>query len=202
MKKIIKDTLALALITVIAGIALGAVYMITKEPIEKQNEKTKIAAYNAVFSDLDTYEEYKDAESLSKVLKENGFNAVDVNEVVYAYNSKGEDLGMIITVTDKEGYGGNIKMTVGIDVTGTITGLEILEISETAGLGMKAADKSFRNQYVGINADEVVYTKSGKTQNNEIDAISSATITTKAVTDGVNGAITIFKELQGGSVDE
>jgi electron transport complex protein RnfG len=202
MKKIIKDTLALALITVIAGIALGAVYMITKEPIEKQNEKTKIAAYNAVFSDLDTYEEYKDAESLSKVLKENGFNAVDVNEVVYAYNSKGEDLGMIITVTDKEGYGGNIKMTVGIDVTGTITGLEILEISETAGLGMKAADKSFRDQYVGINADEVVYTKSGKTQNNEIDAISSATITTKAVTDGVNGAITIFKELQGGSVDE
>ena len=202
MKKIIKDTLALALITVIAGIALGAVYMITKEPIEKQNEKTKIAAYNAVFSDLDTYEEYKDAESLSKVLKENGFNAVDVNEVVYAYNSKGEDLGMIITVTDKEGYGGNIKMTVGIDVTGTITGLEILEISETAGLGMKAADKSFRDQYVGINADEVVYTKFGKTQNNEIDAISSATITTKAVTDGVNGAITIFKELQGGSVDE
>ena len=202
MKKIIKDTLALALITVIAGIALGAVYMITKEPIEKQNEKTKIAAYNAVFSDLDTYEEYKDAESLSKVLKENGFNAVDVNEVVYAYNSKGEDLGLIITVTDKEGYGGNIKMTVGIDVTGTITGLEILEISETAGLGMKAADKSFRDQYVGINADEVVYTKSGKTQNNEIDAISSATITTKAVTDGVNGAITIFKELQGGSVDE
>lgn len=202
MKKIIKDTLALALITVIAGIALGAVYMITKEPIEKQNEKTKIAAYNAVFSDLDTYEKYKDAESLSKVLKENGFNAVDVNEVVYAYNSKGEDLGMIITVTDKEGYGGNIKMTVGIDVTGTITGLEILEISETAGLGMKAADKSFRDQYVGINADEVVYTKSGKTQNNEIDAISSATITTKAVTDGVNGAITIFKELQGGSVDE
>ena len=202
MKKIIKDTLALALITVIAGIALGAVYMITKEPIEKQNEKTKIAAYNAVFSDLDTYEEYKDAESLSKVLKENGFNAVDVNEVVYAYNSKGEDLGMIITVTDKEGYGGNIKMTVGIDVTGTITGLEILEISETAGLGMKAADKSFRDQYVGINADGVVYTKSGKTQNNEIDAISSATITTKAVTDGVNGAITIFKELQGGSVDE
>lgn len=202
MKKIIKDTLALALITVIAGIALGAVYMITKEPIEKQNEKTKIAAYNAVFSDLDTYKEYEDVSSLSKALKENGFSAVDVNEVVYAYNSKGEDLGMIITVTDKEGYGGNIKMTVGIDVTGTITGLEILEISETAGLGMKAADKSFRDQYVGINADEVVYTKSGKTQNNEIDAISSATITTKAVTDGVNGAITIFKELQGGSVDE
>ena len=202
MKKIIKDTLALALITIVAGILLGAVYMITKEPIAKQNEKIKIAAYNSVFDELDTYEENTDIANLSKVLKEKGFNGVELNEVVYAFDKEGKELGMIITVTDKEGYGGNIKMTVGIDMEGTITGLEILEISETAGLGMKATDKSFREQYVGINADEVVYTKSGKTEANEIDAISSATITTKAVTDGVNGAITIYKELVGGSDNE
>ncbi len=202
MKKILKDTLALAIITIISGIALGAVYMITKEPIAKQNEKTKIAAYNSVFSELDSYKEYDGVEELSKVLKEKGFSGVELNEVVYAYNSNGEDIGMIITVTDKDGYGGNIKMTVGIDTEGTITGLEILEISETAGLGMKAAEAEFRNQFVGINADEVVYTKTGKVNDNEIDAISSATITTSAVTDGVNGAITVFNELIGGSDDE
>ena len=202
MKKIIKDTLALALITIVAGLALGAVYMITKEPIEKQNEKIKIAAYNSVFTELDSYKEYDGLDELTKALKANGFNAVELNEVVYAYDSEGKDIGMIITVTDKEGYGGNIKMTVGIDMEGTITGLEILEISETAGLGMKAADKEFRSQFIGINADEVVYTKSGKTEANEIDAISSATITTKAVTDGVNGAITVYKELIGGSDNE
>ena len=202
MKKIIKDTLALALITIVAGLALGAVYMITKEPIAKQNEKIKIAAYNSVFAELDSYKEYEEVEALSKVLSEKGFKAVELNEVVYAYDKDGKDIGVIITVTDKEGYGGNIKMTVGIDMEGTITGLEILEISETAGLGMKAADKEFRNQFVGINADEVVYTKSGKTEPNEIDAISSATITTKAVTDGVNGAIAVYKELVGGSDDE
>ena len=195
MKKILKDTLALAIITIISGIALGAVYMITKEPIAKQNEKTKIAAYNSVFSELDSYKEYDGVEELSKVLKEKGFNGVELNEVVYAYNQKGEDIGMIITVTDRDGYAGNIKMTVGIDVEGTITGLEILEIGETAGLGMKAAEADFRNQFVGINADEVVYTKTGKVNDNEIDAISSATITTAAVTDGVNGAITVFNEL-------
>ena len=202
MKKIIKDTLALALITIVAGILLGAVYMITKEPIAKQNEKIKIAAYNSVFAELDSYKEYEDVEALSKVLPEKGFNAVELNEVVYAYDKDGKNIGVIITVTDKEGYGGNIKMTVGIDMEGTITGLEILEISETAGLGMKAADKAFRNQFVGINADEVVYTKSGKTEPNEIDAISSATITTNAVTDGVNGVITVYKELVGGSDNE
>lgn len=195
MKKILKDTLALAIITIASGILLGGVYIITKEPIEKQNEKTKIAAYNSVFSDLSTYEAYDDLDSLQTSVKDAGYSGVIVDEVVYAFNSSKENIGVIVTVTDRDGYGGNIKMTVGIDMEGTITGLEILEISETAGLGMKAADKEFRNQYVGINADEVVYTKNGKTEANEIDAISSATITTAAVTDGVNGAITVYKEL-------
>ena len=195
MKKILKDTLALAIITIVSGVLLGGVYLITKEPIEKQNEKTKIAAYNSVFSDLSTYEMYDDLDSLQAVVKDSGYSGVIVDEVVYAYNSSKENIGVIVTITDKDGYGGNIKMTVGIDMEGTITGLEILEISETAGLGMKAADKEFRNQYVGINADKVVYTKNGKTDANEIDAISSATITTAAVTDGVNGAITVYKEL-------
>ncbi len=197
MKKILKDTLALAIITIVSGVLLGGVYLITKEPIEKQNEKTKIAAYNSVFSDLSTYEMYDDLDSLQAVVKDAGYSGVIVDEVVYAYNSSKENIGVIVTITDKDGYGGNIKMTVGIDMEGTITGLEILEISETAGLGMKAADKEFRNQYVGINADKVVYTKNGKTDANEIDAISSATITTAAVTDGVNGAITVYKELLG-----
>lgn len=195
MKKILKDTLALAIITIASGILLGGVYIITKEPIEKQNEKTKIAAYNSVFSELSTYEAYDDLDSLQTSVKDAGYSGVIVDEVVYAFNSSKENIGVIVTVTDRDGYGGNIKMTVGIDMEGTITGLEILEISETAGLGMKAADKEFRNQYVGINADEVVYTKNGKTEANEIDAISSATITTAAVTDGVNGAITVYKEL-------
>ena len=197
MKKILKDTLALAIITIVSGVLLGGVYLITKEPIEKQNEKTKIAAYNSVFSDLSTYEMYDDLESLQAVVKDSGYSGVIVDEVIYAYNSSKENIGVIVTITDKDGYGGNIKMTVGIDMEGTITGLEILEISETAGLGMKATDKEFRNQYVGINADKVVYTKNGKTDANEIDAISSATITTAAVTDGVNGAITVYKELLG-----
>ena len=197
MKKILKDTLALAIITIVSGVLLGGVYLITKEPIEKQNEKTKIAAYNSVFSDLSTYEMYDDLDSLQAVVKDSGYSGVIVDEVVYAYNSSKENIGVIVTITDKDGYGGNIKMTVGIDMEGTITGLEILEISETAGLGMKAADKEFRNQYVGINADKVVYTKNGKTDANEIDAISSATITTAAVTDGVNGVITVYKELLG-----
>lgn len=201
MKKILKDTLILAIITIVSGLLLGLVYMITKEPIAIQNEKTKLAAYNSVFAELDSYEEIEELEEAQKAVKNAGYSAVILNEVVRAFDKDKKELGLIITVTDKDGYGGDIKMTVGIDVTGTITGLEILEINETAGLGMKAKDASFRKQYIGINADKVEYTKNGKTKDNEIDAISSATVTTSAVTDGVNGSITAFKAL-GGAGDE
>lgn len=201
MKKILKDTLILAIITIVSGLLLGLVYMITKEPIAIQNEKTKLAAYNSVFAELDSYEEIEELEEAQKAVKDAGYSAVILNEVVRAFDKDKKELGLIITVTDKDGYGGDIKMTVGIDVTGTITGLEILEINETAGLGMKAKDASFRKQYIGINADKVEYTKNGKTKDNEIDAISSATVTTSAVTDGVNGSITAFKTL-GGAGDE
>lgn len=201
MKKILKDTLILAIITIISGLLLGLVYRITKEPIAEQNEKTKLAAYNNVFDTLDSYEEIEELDNAQKAIKDAGYSAVILNEVVKAFDKDKKELGLIITVTDKDGYGGDIKMTIGIDVTGTITGLEILEINETAGLGMKAKDESFRKQYIGINADKVEYTKNGKTKDNEIDAISSATVTTAAVTDGVNGSIAVFKAL-GGAEDE
>lgn len=199
MIKILKDALVLAIITIVSGAILGGVYKITEGPIAEQNEKTKIKAYNSVFNELDTYENIDNLAAAQNAIEDAGYNAVILNEVVRAYDKDSNELGMIITVTDKDGYGGDIKMTIGIDCEGTITGLEILEINETAGLGMKAKDESFRKQYVGINADKIEYTKNGKTQPNEIDAISSATVTTSAVTDGVNGGIIAFKTLGGGT---
>lgn len=208
MKKIIKDALVLFAITLISGLLLGVVYKVTEKPIEEQNEKTKIAAYNNVFDKLETYEEITALEVAQDAIKKAGYTAVTLNEAVRAFDASGKELGMIITVTDADGYGGNIKMTLGVDVSGTITGLEILDISETAGLGMKAKDAAFREQFAGIKAERVEYTKSGKTKDNEIDAISSATITTKAVTAGVNGALEAYRILgdspsaKGGDVSE
>ena len=155
MGKIIKDALVLAIITIVAGALLGGVYKITEGPIAEQNEKTKIKAYNSVFSELDKYENIENITDAQTAIEDAGYNAVILNEAVVAYNKDSEEIGMILTVTDKDGYGGDIKMTIGIDCEGTITGLEILEINETAGLGMKAKEESFRKQYVGINADKV-----------------------------------------------
>ena len=88
---------------------------------------------------------------------------------------------------------------MGIDNEGTVKGIELLKISETAGLGMKAKEDAFRNQFAGKNVTQFSYTKTGAASDFEIDAISGATITTKAVTNAVNAGLEYFVRLGGGN---
>ena len=125
-----------------------------------------------------------------------------VEGVVLALDKEGNALGYVITVTDKEGYGGDISLTVGIKNNKTVNGISILTINETAGLGMKKKKKSFRKQFEDKKVDRFVYAKDAVAEN-EIDVISGATITTNAVTNGVNTAIICFEYLtDGGVADE
>ena len=98
------------------------------------------------------------------------------------------DEGYVVTVTDKEGYGGDIQITVGVTKDGTVSGVSILSISETAGLGMRATEAQFQEQYVGKNTDKFYVSKDGG-EGEPIDAISGATITSRAFTGAVNTAI-------------
>ena len=180
MNKIVKNTLILTLITVIAGFLLGAVYEITKDPIAQSQEKTKKEAWQAVFSDV-KLDDFK-----AEAVKDMGTNAT-VDEVCTA-----GDEGYVITTTDKDGFGGNIQITVGIKKDGTINGVSILSISETAGLGMKATEPSFYNQYVNKKADKFVVSKDGG-DGEQIDALSGATITSRAVTGAVNTALGYYQ---------
>lgn len=185
MGKIIKNTLILTIITVIAGLGLGLVYEITKEPIAATEEQAKKEAWQAVFTDVnaDEFEPLEVDESAAETaISDLGIKAV-VNEVC-----KAGDEGYIVTVTDKEGYGGDIKVTVGIQNDGTVSGVSILSISETAGLGMRATESSFQEQYVGKNTEHFYVSKDGG-EGEAIDAISGATITSRAFTGAVNTAI-------------
>lgn len=200
-KNIIKDALMLTFITLAAGLLLGFVYEITKEPIAKQNELTKQKAYKAVFSEADSFEAQSSEGALS--LASIGFETATVDEAANALDANGNVLGLVYTITTSEGYGGNITITIGIDNDGAVKGVEFLSLSETAGLGMKAKEDSFKNQYVGKTVDKFTYTKNGAASENEIDAISGATITTSAVTNAVNAGIALFDSIQeGGTINE
>ena len=191
MKNIIKNTAILTVITLVAGLLLGYVYDITKEPIAQSKEAAKKAAYQTVMADADTFE-------LAEVDATDLGTGCDVNEVVAA-NAGSELKGYVITTTTHDGYGGDIQVSVGIAADGTVTGIEMLSIAETAGLGMNANTPEFKAQYAGKLVDAFAVTKTGAAADNEIDAISGATITSNAVTNAVNTAILYFNNVLGGS---
>ena len=189
MNKIIKYTVILTLITLIAGICLGAVYEITKEPIAQAQDAAKKEAWQQVFPDADVNDfELVDVDqkAADKAIKDLGVKAT-IDEVC----TVGEE-GYVVTATDKEGYGGDIKITVGITADGTINGISILSISETAGLGMRATEPAFYEQYQGKQAEKFVVSKDGG-DGEPIDALSGATITSRAVTGAVNAALGYYQ---------
>ena len=179
MNKIIKNTVILTLITLIAGICLGAVYEITKEPIAQAQDAAKKEAWQQVFPDADA----------------NDFELIDVDQK--AADKAIKDLGVKATIDEvctvgEEGYGGDIKITVGITADGTINGISILSITETAGLGMRATEPAFYEQYQGKQAEKFVVSKDGG-DGEPIDALSGATITSRAVTGAVNAALGYYQ---------
>jgi len=192
----LKDAAVLFIITLISGAILGGVYELTKEPIAAMEQAASEKAMVEVFNDAAGFE----ACEVSETAEEMHVDGADVNSVSKAIDSDGNLLGYVITVTSHEGYGGDIKFSMGIRNDGTLNGLSLLSISETAGLGMKAGDVLVP-QFAGKKAESFVYSKTGATAENEIDAISGATITTNAVTNAVNLGMSLFHSgiLEGGA---
>lgn len=199
MNTILKNTISITVITLVAGLALGVVQDITAGPIATQQEKSKEEAYKTVFEDADTFEVYSADDGLATALADNGFTAQTIDEIMIAQDSSGETLGYAFTVTDSEGYGGDIQFAMGVQNDGTLNGISILSISETAGLGMKANTDSFKDQFKNKKVEKFSYTKTGATSDDQIDAISGATITTNAMTNGVNAGLCAFQYVEGGT---
>lgn len=200
MNKIVKNTLILTAITVVSGLLLGVVYDITKEPIAQAQENTKQEAYRAVLSDASSFEAVDfDADSASSLLSENGYTSDEITGVVEGTDDSGETVGYVISVQSGEAYDGTLELSVGIATDGTVKGVEMLSISETAGLGMKADEAEFKDQFKDKNVDKFTYTKTGESGDDMIDAISGATITTNAVTNAVDSALVYYQNELGGS---
>lgn len=202
MKEMMKNTGILLAITIVAGLLLGLVYQITKEPIANQEAKAKQEACQEVFEDAASFEEVEFAAVDETSWSEAGYGQESIDDVMAAKDAAGELLGYVLTITMKEGYGGDIQFTIGVRMDGTLNGMSLLAISETAGLGMRA-EEVLKPQFANKQVEKFEYTKSGATSDNQIDAISGATITTNAVTNGVNAGLYYFQtELKGGSENE
>lgn len=205
MKNMLKDTVILLVITVFAGLILGFVYDITKEPIALAEAQAAREAYAEVFpgaADFVIMEEgMSQDETFINGWNEAGYAGVTVENVLNAVDETGNSLGYVLTMTGHEGYGGDITFTMGISADGTLNGISILSIAETPGLGMNA-EEVLKPQYAGKKVPNFTVVKTGAETEAQIDAISGATITSKAITSAVNGGLYYFQtQLGGGSYE-
>jgi electron transport complex protein RnfG len=173
----------LFVITAVTGLVLGGVQQITAGPISKTKEAQRQEAFRRTLPEADSFVPAK-APSIQGV--------VDVQEA----RKGGSPVGYAITVSVK-GYAGPVVFVTGVSSDGVVKGISILSQSETPGLGAKAGDPSFAGQFAGRKAQEFKVVKSTPSKDDEILAISGATITSRAVTEGVNLAIKAFQQMGG-----
>lgn len=197
-KKIVHDALILTVFTLVLGLLLGIVYGITKEPIELAQEEATKAAYAAVFADAADFSatEY-DKDAANQLVSSAGFSDT-IDAVVEAKDGSGAVIGYVITVTAKDASQSSITFSVGIQNDGTVNGYSITSIAETPGLGMKAEEESFYSQFQNKNVTEFTVVKQAPAADNEIEAITGSTITSKAMANGCNAAIYYFQNALGG----
>ena len=195
---LIHDAIALFIITLVAGILLGAVYMITKDPIAKAEEEATNKAYAAVYKDA----EFASDDTLTEAVKsfqgdvaagkiDAAYTDVELIEARTA-SSGGSQAGYVVKVSGK-GYGGAVTIALGITNEGEVLGIQILDASnETPGLGQNSTKEDWNGQYIGMTSDKtlsVVKDGSGSQDNGTINSISGATIISNAVTRAVNVAL-------------
>ncbi len=199
--KIIHDAVILTVITVVAGFLLGLVHDITLQPIRDAERKKQQRAYKQVFSDAHDFEEYADfdADAATKAAADAGFANDLVEGAQVALDESGNPLGYVITVTSTEGSQANITLSMGVTLEGVLNGYETTKISETPGLGSKVADADFKAQFEGKSEETYTVTKTGASAANEIDALSGATISTRAVTNAINAGLAYFRSIGGGN---
>ena len=199
-ESMMKDAIILCLISLIAAFALGFVNELTKDRIAQLEAEAKAEAYREVYPEAVTIVGAETNEILAKALEEadsilgnGGFSNVSLDEVCLVQDASGNHIGYVASVTLKA-YD-VMTLTFGYTTDGVITGLAFLSIKETPGIGMKADEPAFKDQFAGNKADQLVSVKSGAGAG-EINAISGATFTTDGVIKGVNAGICFMKELQ------
>ena len=181
-KDMFKLGLNLLIISAIAALLLAFTNNVTADTIAKRNEQANAEARKLVLESAQDFEEVKDA-------KTDNSKGVKVSEIYEAKDASGNTVGYTLKVLPS-GYGGTIELMVGIDsANGQVSGINVVSNSETAGLGAKATDPEFSDQYKGKPLEELSVLKNGTPGDTEIKAISGATITSTAVTNGVDAAI-------------
>ena len=191
MNKIIKNALVLMAFSLVLGFVLGAVYKITEEPIAEANRKKEMAAYKVVFENADDFREVAgfDAAAANAVITD---YPDTINAALEAIDASGAVIGHVVTITTKDGYGGGIVLTIGIQNDGTVNGFSV--VSKGGETIYKAFEPAFADQFKNAKVE-----KFEKGTNLNYDSVAGASMTAEAIKNACNAAITYTNSLKGGA---
>lgn len=181
---IIKPVGVLLAICIIIPLALSVTNKVTAKKIaelEKENSK----------------------KNMKSLVSADDFEKCSDGGIEYYTAIKGGETAAYIFTESAKGYGGDVSVMTAVKPDGTIAGVAILDVSnETPGLGQNAAKESFYSQYAGLKKGVSLLKNGAKAENNEVDAVTGATITSTAVTRAVNTALDDFEKVKGATVGE
>lgn len=181
---IIKPVGVLLAICIIIPLALSVTNKVTAK---------KIAELEAVNS----------KKNMQSLIDADNFEECENGEITYYAAINGGKTAAYIFTESSKGYGGDVSVMTAIKPDGTVAGVAILDVSgETPGLGQNAAKESFYSQYAGLKKGVSLLKNGAKAENNEVDAVTGATITSTAVTRAVNAALDDFEKVKGETVGE
>ena len=188
MKHIFKPALSLFIIAAVVTTLLGLVRLLTLEPIAQQTRKTQEKTMKVILPEASAFSEIAAADKKYKTI-----------DKIYRGTADGQNIGYILELSP-DGYSGAINMMLGIStLKNEIAGMRILKHTETPGLGALAVKEKFYRVFDSRKIIPLAVVR-GPASENEIQAISGATITTRAITGAVNEAIdwyAAFSKTQG-----
>lgn len=182
----INMVVVLTVVTAFAGFALGSVYNLTKEPIAIAKQKKLNNAIKAVLPEFDTI----------KMIKEPVEGTTDSLQF-YVASKDGQIIGTAVETFTMKGFAGLVKLMVGFLPDGSIHNISVLEHKETPGLGTKMSTPKFKDQFIGIQPAS--FKLKVKKDKGDVDAITAATISSRAFCDAVQRAYDTYEQNKGGN---
>ena len=198
-KNSLRNIVVLTVITVVAAFALAITYRVTEAKINNSARLETLKSVKAVLpKDAKGNPLYtNDPDKLAFEMKiTEDQKQVDHLLVFYpGLNAKGEVIGFALKVTSKIGYAGDIQMMIGITSKGEILDIQIISMNETPGLGTKVSEPAFRDQFKGKSLENGAkfVLKKDDSSNYDLDAVSGATISSRAVTYAVHRVVTFYE---------
>ena len=174
-KSVVVPALILCVICIVISASLALTNYLTADKILAAQAQKEQESRQIVLADAESFEPGEDES--------------------YYVGKKGTDTVGYVFVTESKGYGGTIKVMTGIGADDEIKGIVILTMNETPGLGANVGKADFTDKYKQ-GAKELTVVKNQVAKDGQIEAVTGATISSKAVTDAVNGAVKIYESIK------